>query len=115
MGDQTLLGMGMTQGDGQGVGSIYLRFLGQLQQMHDHHLHLLLVCTAGPHDCLLDLRGGVLRHAQPLLHCRDDGRPPRLPQLQGRIGVARHEHLLDAQGRRAMGADHLADAAKHHV
>ena len=115
MGDQTLLGMGMTQGDGQGVGGIDLRFLGQLQQMHDHHLHLLLVCTAGPHDCLLDLRGGVLRHAQPLLHCRDDGRPPRLPQLQGRIGVARHEHLLDAQGRRAVGADHLADAAKHHV
>ena len=39
-------GMGMAQGDGKGVGGVDLRLLRQLEQVHDHHHHLLLVGAA---------------------------------------------------------------------
>ena len=59
--------MRMAQGDGQGVRGINLGFLQQLEQMHDHHLHLLLVRAASAGDGLLDLRGGVLGDLQSRL------------------------------------------------
>jgi hypothetical protein len=45
----------VAQGDGQGIGGVDLRFLGQLQQVHDHHHHLLLVGPTGAGHGLLDL------------------------------------------------------------
>lgn len=103
--------VGVTEGDGQGVGGVDLRLLQQAEQVHDHQLHLLLVGTAGADHGLLDLAGGVLGHAQTLLHRRDYRRAARLAELQRRVGVARHEHLLDAEHHRTVLADHLAHAA----
>ena len=55
MGHQALPGMGMAQGNSQGVGGVDLGFLGQAQQVHDHQHHLLLVRPAVADHGLLDL------------------------------------------------------------
>ena len=57
--------MGMAQGDGQCIRGVDLRFLYQFEQMHDHHLHLLLVRTTRAGDGLLDLSGGVFGDLSP--------------------------------------------------
>ncbi|MNF93438.1 hypothetical protein D3C84_761130 [compost metagenome] len=101
----------MANGDGQGIGGIDLRLADQFQQVHHHHLHLLLVRRPGSDDRLLDLGRAVLGDLQVFLGASNDCRTPGLPQLQGRVGVARHENLFDAHGHRAVGLDDLAHAA----
>src|SRR5690606_31282932 len=72
-----------------------------------------LVGAPGPGNGLLDLGGRVFGNLQPLLRrCHDRG-PPRLPELECGIGIARHEYLLDAHGYRAVQANHLADPGEH--
>ena len=41
---------------------------------------------------LLHLPRGILKHRQILIHRRHDGRTPRLPQLEGRVGIFRHKY-----------------------
>ena len=81
MRDQALPVMRMAQGDGQGVRGINLRLLQQLEQMHDHHLHLLLVRAASAGDGLLDLRGGVLGDLQSRLGPATMAAPRACPSL----------------------------------
>ncbi|MNF13734.1 hypothetical protein D3C80_2156850 [compost metagenome] len=69
----------MAQGDGQGVRGVDLRLLHQLEQVHHHHLHLLLVGTAGTGDGLLDLAGGVFGDLETRFGRRDDGGATGLP------------------------------------
>ena len=111
MGHQTLPCMGMAQGDGQGVGGVDLRLFGQPQQVHDHQHHLLLVRPAVANHGLLDLARGVLGDLQTTLGAGHDGRAAGLTQLERRIGVACHEHLLDAHGDRPVLGDDVAHPA----
>ena len=46
--NQALPVVRMTQGNGQGVRRIDLGFFQQLEQVHDHHLHLLLSAPPVP-------------------------------------------------------------------
>ena len=89
--------MGMTQGDSQGIRCVDLRLLHKFQQMHDHHLHLLLVGPAGPSNRLLDLSGRVFSNLQPLLYGGHDRGTPRLGLLD------QPKHRLAVLGVKARG------------
>ncbi|MNP34386.1 hypothetical protein D3C76_1276690 [compost metagenome] len=81
--------------------------------MHDHHHHLLLVGPAGTGHRLLDLGGAVLGNFQARLGRRHDGRASGLAELERRVGVARHEHPLDAHGDGAMQGNNFTDTTKN--
>src|SRR5690606_34619133 len=63
-------------------------------------------------DRLLDLAGAVLMHFQPRIHRGDNGCAPGLTQLERRIRIACHEHLLDAEHLRPVLADEFTQAVE---
>jgi len=111
MRQQAGTGMGMTNGNGQSVGGVDLRFGGELEHVHDHHLHLLFIGRTGANDRLLDLSRSVFGDLHALFGTRNDGGATGLAQLQGRVGVFSHEDLFNTHGHRAVGLDHFTHAA----
>ena len=73
--------MGVTNGNRQGIRSVDLRFAGQLEHVHDHHLHLLFIGSASSHHSLLDLSGRVLGDLQAFFGAGNDSGPTGLPEL----------------------------------
>jgi len=81
--------------------------------VHDHQHDLLLVCPASSGNRLLHLAGGVFADRQTGFDSRHDRRATRLTELERRIGILGHEHLLDTHGHRPMLTDHLANTAEY--
>ncbi len=79
--------------------------------MHDHHLHLLLVCRTGAHYGLFDLGRRVFGDFHALLRTGDNGGATGLAEFEGRVGVFGHEDLFDAHRDRPVGLDHFTHAA----
>jgi hypothetical protein len=98
-------GVGVGDGDGKGVGGVGGGPPGGGQQPGDHPADLRLVGAAGADHGLLDHRGGVLGHQQAGAGGHDHRHGPGVAQLQGRLGVAVHEGLLDRRLVRAVGGD----------
>ena len=79
----------------QGIGRICGHRPVQLEQAAHHQLHLRLFGIARTNDCLLDLAGGVFEHFNFGICGTANGRTARLAQLQGAVGIAIHEDLLN--------------------
>jgi hypothetical protein len=78
----------------------------QTKQNAHHVLHLGFIAAAAADDGLFDFGCRVFVHFDAPARYGADRRPPRLPQLQRRIGISRHEYTLDpALGRLVRGDD----------
>jgi hypothetical protein len=98
--------MRMRDGDSERIGGVGLQGAFEAKQNAHHVLHLGFVATAAADHGLFDFGCRVLVHFDAPTRHRADRGPPRLPQLQRRIGISRHEHALDpALGRLMRGDD----------
>ena len=99
---------GVGDGDGEGVGGVDGRRLGELQHGRDHEADLALVGEAVADDRALDQRGRVLaeRDAGALEQEQHDA--ASVTELGGRLGILAEEQVLDAGGLGAVRLEHLA-------
>ena len=97
----------MRMGDGhrQRIGGVGLQLALEVEHDPDHVLDLHLVRAALAHHRQLHFLGRVFVHRQVAQHHRADRRAARMPELERRIGVARHEHLFDGDLIRPVGVD----------
>ena len=65
-------------------------------------LNLLLVGGARSHHCLLDLARAVFMHPQAGIDRSHNRGAARLPELERRVWITRHENLLDTDDIRAI-------------
>src|SRR5690606_2665180 len=97
--------MGMAQGNGQGIGGIRLWFSGQPQKRLHHVLHLGFIRSTSTHHRLFHLPGRILMDRQAAVGGTDDCSSPCLTELQGRVRIPRHKHLLNSELLRAIFAN----------
>ena len=92
----------MADGDGQCIGLVARRRVGQPQQPlhHLHHLRLLGAAVAGHRD--LDLLGRVLARAKPRARTRRERDAARVPEHERGARIPRAEHRLE---RRDLGPE----------
>ena len=62
----------MAQSNRQRIRSIDLWFGGELEQVHDHHHHLLFIRSARPRYSLLDLCCRIFGNLQAFFGTRDN-------------------------------------------
>ncbi len=74
--------MGVTESDGQRIGSVFLGALLQLQQILHHFSHLVLFRAAFADHCLLYLASGIFEHRNMGLHNGRNGGPRACPSFR---------------------------------
>ena len=80
---------------GKRIGRVGLRHPGQLEQPHDHVLHLFLACMAIADNRLLDLQRRVFVEHEIVEHDRADRRAARLAEHQRRLRIDVDEHFFE--------------------
>jgi len=73
----------MTDGNGQGVGSVLRRDGVKFEQGAHHVLHLPFFGLTVPSHRLLDLAGGVIEDSQIVVQGSNHGRAPGMAKLEG--------------------------------
>ena len=84
----------MTDGDCQGVGSVCLGDLRQVEKHLHHVLDLLLGRFAMADNSLFYLQGTVFGDRQSGVYPGNDGRSSCLPQLQGALDIGGEKNIL---------------------
>lgn len=89
----------MANGYREGIpGIIGSGYLGQAQQMPDHHLHLAFFCSAIADNCAFDFKWRVFENGKPLLRRHQQGHTSGMAQLQCRLNVHSMKNPLDGHG-----------------
>lgn len=87
--------MGVADRHRERIGGVGLKRTGHTEQHAHHVLNLGFIRSALADHGLFDLLGGVFMDTQALAYQRANRRAARLPELDCRIGIARHEYPLD--------------------
>ncbi len=101
--------VGVTNGHGQGIGSVSVIHLRAGQENGDHYSNLLLVGFAGADHGFFHEPRGVLGDGQPGRSRSDQSGATCEPQLQRAIGILVDESLLDRGSIRLMVRKDYAD------
>ncbi len=99
----------MAHGDRERVRCVRTDAPGKVEQRRDHVGYLGFLRSSRTNQRELYRARRVFKHGQPLRH-RTQGRPARLPELQGAFHIAVDEYALDRDFGRLMLADESLQA-----